>query len=233
MRNFKQFILWDRTTKTPIDHRTRSAGSVNDKSMWLTYSDAKSLVNEKFGIGFVLTSNDPFFLIDIDKCIDDLGAYSEIATELIGIFRGAYCEISQSKRGLHIIASSKQMQHTCRNSGLGIELYTESRYVALTEDGEGDCLKDCTNALSEVIESYFRPSDAVLVDDDEWTTTPAEESRPILDDDELLAKALESFGTGRARFSELWAGGALEAYDGDTSSRDAALAQLQRIIAAT
>ncbi len=223
-----------KTKKLPIDHRTGEpfvSGSnwQQDPDAWTDYQP---------GYGFLFTPVDPFFFIDIDDCLQN-GQWSPEALALIGRFPGAAVEVSHSGQGLHIFGTytGPPPLHSCKNIPLNLELYTESRFCAITGDrAMGDVTTDCTAALVAAIAEYFPPS--VVAPDQQWTTTPVP-GYTHLTDDEVITKAGACVSTagvfgGRVTFNDLWAnnvdalarqwpGDETRSYD--NSSADAALAQ--------
>lgn len=248
LESYPQFILWEYTQgiKVPVDHRSLSKLHGFDKGAWFDYSLANTymdLYGGRYGIGFVLTENDPFFCVDIDKCLLADGNWSNTAIEIVQCFPGAYVEVSQSGTGLHIFGTYTGIQpHKCKAKladGVGIELYHEKRFIAVTGmNAVGSSSTDCTNNLAWLIDRYFKKEDSSR-DYHEWGTGPVESWNGYTDDSELIEKALSSksgasvFG-GRASFADLWFKNEsvlATAYppikDGmfDASSADAALAQ--------
>ena len=243
---YKQFILWTITAdgrKLPIDCRTAKVCDAHDPDAWITADEAVAMsatYGDTYGVGFVFTVNDPFFFVDIDKCLNpDDTTWSPVATDLMARLSGAAVEVSQSGRGLHIFGMGAVPDHACKNVTLGLELYTEGRFVALTgTNAIGSASTDHTATLSALVADYFPPR--VQVSGTEWTTEPIPEWTGSTDDTELIAKALASggaanvFGRG-VSFKDLWEcnESALEgAYPDehgvrnyDASSADAALAQ--------
>lgn len=230
--------------KLPIDYSTGRVISAHDSAYWLGYDSAARFAQQfgdGHGVGFVITPESKVFCLDIDGCLQADGQWSQQSRDLCAMFPGAAIECSVSGRGLHIWGtySGDIPPHGCKNEALGIELYTEKRFIALGRpDGTtGNVAADCTLALQCAAAVYFPPDMAQTVDQ-AWTTEPCEEWRGPTDDDDLLRRAMGSksaaaaFG-GRASFADLWNnnGGALmHAYPAegrmyDASQADAALAQ--------
>ena len=249
MANYNQFVVAQVSTdnkgkliKTPIDHRDMRKGNAHDRAIWLSFADAQEkveLLGDGYFVGFTFTAQDPFFFIDIDKCIDEeTGALNEIARYLVDTFQGAAVERSQSGIGLHIFGQGYCPDHSCKNMSLGIELYTEERFVLLTgDDATGDARKDCTLELAGIVDNYFTPSE--FVDDGEWNDFAHPDWAGPEDDHVLISKAMGAasassvFG-GKATFKDLFEANAdvlSVAYpdpgdrEFDASSADAALAQ--------
>lgn len=253
---YQQFILfklvWDEAKqgyrKIPINPHTLLAypkGGDWQKDPNST-TDAETAISlaatagNEYGVGFLFTPNDPFFFVDLDKCLNPDGAtWSAIAINILGRLPGAAVEVSQSGRGLHIFGVGTVPEHSNKNTTLGLELYTEWRFVALTgTNAIGNAATDCSATMPALVANYFPAK--VTQAGDEWTTEPLAEWNGPEDDDELIEKMLATqsaggvFG-GRSTFAALWGGDedALaqsypdteghRAYDG--SSADAALAQ--------
>jgi hypothetical protein len=248
---FKQFVVYKltpsttrvgKTDKLPVDYRTGAlpASGSGVESIWCdadTAIEYAAVYGDNYGVGFYFTNNDPFWFLDIDNCLSADGTqWSELAVSLMTTLNGAYLEVSQSGKGLHIIGSGVTPLHACKNTAYGLELYHEGRFVALTGiHASGDARVDMTHMLGWLVDSYFKPSDTVAV---AWTDEPDPEWNGNVDDDELIKRALRSQGAGaafgkRATFADLWnadverLAGAFpdEQRDYDASSADAALAQ--------
>jgi primase-polymerase (primpol)-like protein len=189
-------------------------------------------------VGFVIDRADGFWFLDIDNCVVD-GDWSPLAKELFGQLAGAAVEISQSGRGLHLLGRGSVPPHALKNIGLGLELYTHQRFVALTfTAAAGDVSSDHSAAIATIAGQYFplNPHGEIAG----WSAEPIEEYGGPTDDEELLRAAMASgkksvaaaFGTGNVTFADLWLADADKLAkrwpDGqggyDASSADAALA---------
>ena len=248
---YQQFILYrvvpsqsrpGKADKLPVNPDTMIVSNAHNIAIWKTYDEVAAIaqvLGDDYGVGFVFTADDPFFFIDIDNCLID-GRWSDTANILMGMLPGSAVEISQSGQGLHIIGKcTKPISHSCKNTPLGLEMYTSDRFVALTGSGAvGDAATDCTVMLPRVIENYFPPVVAGTPED--WRDEPVPEWAGPEGDDDLIQRMIGSrsakaqFGTG-ASFADLWnenipvltkAYPSLNAVDSyDRSSADAALAQ--------
>lgn len=231
----------DKLPVAPFD-RTHDEDGINSQNRYW-WVDINTAINQsnalgaEYGVAFAITKDDPFFLLDIDHCANPDGTWSALAQELLGRLSGACVEVSQSGTGLHILGCTHPLDHGCKNENLKIELYTHGRFVALTGNQVGgNLLTDCTESLATVAAQYFKPSEAV--DLENWTTEPREDWLGHHDDDDLIEHALRSnsvasaFG-GRATFRDLWecnAESLAKAYPDDgrdynASRADAGLAQ--------
>lgn len=249
MLSYPQFILWKlvpaqpKPRKLPCDIEGNVI-SAHDPSHWVDYTTAKfslDILGSEYGLAFVFTDKDPFFVIDIDNCTEPTGQWSPLALELMRLLPGCLVEVSQSGKGLHLIGRGIMPDHAKKNTALNIELYSELRFLALgnMETATGNAGLNCTPALPYIVATYFPPSGgngAVA----EWTTEPCAEWNGIEDDLELIEAMLKSrsgasmFGGGTT-FSDLWFADAdalarnFPAQGGgvwDGSSADASLAQM-------
>ena len=80
------------------------------------------------GLGFVLTADDPFVIVDVDDCIVE-GQLSAEALEVIDHFN-APTEVSYSGNGIHIICKGSLPNPACRKGKY--EIYEKERFFALT-----------------------------------------------------------------------------------------------------
>lgn len=251
MYAFKQFIVYmlvpsktrqGKTDKLPVNPQTRQVCSAHDSGVWMNATDAlatSKTFGNNYGVGFVFTSADPFWFIDIDECLQSDNQWSPLATSLLQAFQGAAVEVSASNRGLHIIGSGSPPAHSCKNIPHKLEFYTDGRFVALTgTQATGDAAIDCSVNLPWLTEHYFPLNYGTVPT--EWTDRPRTEWNGPTDDEVLISMALRSgssqsvFGT-KARFRDLWEANVdvlARAYPDptrsvgyDESSADSALAQ--------
>ena len=205
--------------KLPVDARSGSVADAHDPAIWSGHDEAiqaASQMGEAYGVGFVLTEADPFFLLDIDDCLTADNRWSDLANELMAQFPGAAVEVSHSGRGLHILGSlTAAPPHGCKNAALGLELYTRERFVALTgTHAVGDAGRLCDAELPALIARYFPAGlGADPAQPAEWREEPVDEWAGPTDDAILVAKARKAtrnvahgaFGNhARADFDALW-----------------------------
>lgn len=254
LAEYRQFILCKyvpsqkepgKFDKYPVDHRTlqvfaKGSDWQNDPTAWTDADNALKLAGlcgDDYGIGFFFTANDPFFFLDIDRCLQPDNTWSPLALQLLGYCRGAAAAVSSSGRGLHVFGKvPAPTPHGSRNDALGLELYTEKRFVALSGTGANGNAATVCDYFPWLVSEYFPPKGAASGVDD-WTEEAVEGFTGPEDDNELVERACASrsaagaFGAG-ATFAELWEGDAdalARAYpDGsghNGSQADAALAQ--------
>lgn len=229
-----------KTDKIPCSPAGVAGVNAHDPANWVSHDEARALAaawGPRFGVGFVLTTGDPFFCVDIDGCRLPDGGWSAWATSTVAALPGCAVEVSQSGRGLHIWGRWAQPQpHVMKRVDLGTELYTEARFIALGDGSHTGAIHDADcSTIAAWAGQHFPARTAVA------TVTeggPRPEWRGPADDDQLLLAALgarSSMGAmlgSKATFQQLWNadGEALgrvfpsdgEAYD--ASSADMALA---------
>lgn len=106
-----QWVVWryqwseeeNRWKKPPVDPTTGKLMGWKNFDNWLTYDEATLATEEyDYGIGFVLTPEDPLSFIDLDDVIDpDTGEIEQWAMEVVDSI-DSYTEISPSGTGLRI-----------------------------------------------------------------------------------------------------------------------------------
>ena len=135
LADYNQFILYKKVDKKPVNPATLKVSDPHDKFIWCSYDyvdSALKVVGPGYGIGFVFTEADPFFFLDIDHCLIN-GQWSQTANYFLSTLEGTAVEVSQSGEGLHMIGITSPVAHGCKNTPLGLELYTSKRFVALTD----------------------------------------------------------------------------------------------------
>ena len=133
---------------------------------WLPFNaaNAELLANPGAfaGLGFVVTGLPEFTFIDIDKCIDEAGAFSARAIEIIAAV-GSYTEISPSGRGLRIVARGTSPTDW-NNHDLGVEVYAghAARFLTITGDAcsDGVAIRDITEDTQAELRSRYGKSAA-------------------------------------------------------------------------
>jgi putative DNA primase/helicase len=142
-----QWVCWrleerdDKMTKVPYTD-TGWRASTTDLLTWTTCAMALAAYERGHydGIGFVLSSADPFVAIDLDNCRDpDSGEITPWAQKIISRVQEGYVEVSPSGAGIHII-----VEGTARSGGMRkkvrvneevvgeIEMYSRERFFTIT-----------------------------------------------------------------------------------------------------
>ena len=223
MANYKQFVIWqavknkknpNKYDKITINPQTLFNHSAHDPAIWYDAGSALTILNNlggaPYGLGFVFTANDPFWFFDIDGCVDDSNNWTSEAVAFMGYFTGAAIEVSHSGRGLHIFGTGSGIDpnHAKKNIPMGLEFYTQDRFVALTgTNATGDAGFDASHLLPEFTGYYFPPKTTTA--SIEWTTEADPSSRPLKTDKSLIKKMCDSTSAGsvfgaKVSAADLW-----------------------------
>ena len=138
--------------KMPLNVNGGAAAAVDDPRTWCSYEEAAEALQDRpgkyRGLAFFFTEEDPFFVIDLDSCVRDM-RISDEARDMIERFR-TYAELSQSRRGIHIIGQGVKHTDRCRKDG--IEIYDRKRFLAITGDRVSQTagVEDCQGELDEL-----------------------------------------------------------------------------------
>jgi primase-polymerase (primpol)-like protein len=138
-----QWLLWryeernNRRTKVPYQANGHRADPT-DPSTWTTFDIAHNRWSKApqhyAGVGFVLSTNDPFSGIDLDDSLDADCKPKPWARGIVGRFSDSYMEVSPSGQGLKIWAKGS-LPANLPGVKVGdgqIELYDHARYFAVT-----------------------------------------------------------------------------------------------------
>lgn len=221
LEQFKQFILWkivlDPQTnvpkKLPVSPHTGKVIDAHDRQHWVAADVAiDSAKKRKLGVAFVFTPEIKRAFIDLDDALlPDRSGWSPFAMDILRKFPGAAIEVSASGEGLHIFCSyiGEMPAHKTRVTGIPIEFYHESRFVALTGvQLQGDANTDHTAACHALVAMLGAPEATPAAD---WTMTPDPDWVGPEDDTELLARMLKTVSAGaafggKASFKDLFEG---------------------------
>lgn len=214
--------------KIPCDYRTgKTHVDSRDPQHWTDYATIAALVahwGPRFCVGFVLTKNDPFFVVDIDGCREGDG-WSPLAQTICAMLPGTAVEVSLSGNGLHAWGQGPVPPHTMKNVPLHLEMYDSLRFIALGQPGAiGDMTQPCPH-IASLAQFYFPPR-GNAADRDVPEEGPREDWRGPTDDDDLLRRAMRSQSAnstfnGGASFADLWTANEVvlaKAYPADASS---------------
>ncbi len=125
----------EKETKPPVNPRIGGGASHSDPNTWGTYAQARvfALSRKLAGIGFVLTDDDGYTGIDLDKVRDkETGEIEPWAAEIVALAE-TYTEISPSGTGLRLIARGK-VEATVKCDPAHVEIYKSQRYLTITGD---------------------------------------------------------------------------------------------------
>lgn len=224
-----QFMNWRMVNGDKLP--CRPDGEVVDAHTPANWCDYQTAQQSQFPVAFVLTENDPWFFLDLDKCTTPDGQWTPQAQAIYLAFTGAMGEVSQSGTGLHILGQCQpHLLQDRRNKWDGwLEFYTQGRFIAFGDrgwepiGGTLDISRDWTETLRRIVPERAHMGDLPTGVDPTYTGPE--------DDDELIAKMLKSSGGmqaawgGKATVGQLWSADPIlcqiyPSYDGDTQSFD-------------
>lgn len=233
MRKYDHFVGYVLPSKNPINMKTMSDAKANDPETWTSFDEAVSKVGEACqyyngkkmtsgvvaGIGFMLSTDDPFVCVDLDHVLTD-GEPSEEAQKIVETIN-SYTEVSCSGTGLHIFAIGQGGKETRKRGGsIDVEMYSSRRYIALTGtvyDGKSK-LYDRSDAIKAIHTKYLKKEETKA-------PTSQSETGSILSDEDVLKKA-RSMGDAREMFVKLYDNGDMSDHDNDHSRADNALVSI-------
>lgn len=243
LHELRQWVVWRYETRhgkptkvpyKPVASVTLRASSTDPES-WGLFGAALTVqeLNGYDGIGFVLTTSDPYIGIDLDHCVDaQSGQVEAWASDIVDKLR-SYTEISPSGKGLRVLCKAKWPGDPARSGGKcgDIEMYSALRYVTIT----GAHLPGAPLAIEERNMQVFALYDQVFGARDRQRLqsqvlaplasecangSPAKHRHcKSLTDDEVIS--LASRASNGPKFQALWQGDA--ATYPSTSEADAAL----------
>jgi len=184
---------------------------------WITHNQALAAStfdtnnpSAPFGVAFVLTENDPYFFLDLDKCLKTDGTWMPEAAAIYSSFAGAMGEVSVSGTGLHVIGKcNPEMLQDRKNKWAGwLEFYTHKRFIAFGTQGfnpiggTSEPEIDWTQQLLRIVPQRETLGELPQGIDPNYTGPE--------DDNELILKMLASKGGagaafgGKATVAQLW-----------------------------
>lgn len=207
LRPYKQSVCWKledrgkpKPDKVPVNPRKPQS---NAGATWPnTWADLPTAVNtyrtneNLAGVGFVLTTNDPYVMIDLDDCIL-YGKPNEFACNVLNSL-GTYAELSPSGRGLRLFVQCRQQPNAIKRPE--IELYSNGRFATLT----GDVLDDRPIARFDSLDCFidqFVPKPEIPTNSDPHSSSCAERVAPSGDDAELWSYIFRINSMARAIYN--------------------------------
>lgn len=140
-QELKYNALWccwkkDPKGKIPFNVKTGGMAQSNNKNTFYPFLTILKYVDKYDGLGLGIFNG--YSAIDIDKCIDENGNLSDMASDIIQ-FIGSYTEYSPSGKGIRIIFKTKVMidkaTHYVQNHKRGLEIYISdntNKFVTIT-----------------------------------------------------------------------------------------------------
>ena len=219
----RQFIVWKyglddagKPTKHPYTpHATKRKAKSNDPKTWNTFEKALAAADGFNGLGFVLTAEDPWTVIDLDHCRNKVNGVIEPWAQEIILKLNSYTEISPSGEGVHIWTRGKVVD-TKRKKGK-VEIFFSGFYLTMTGHhlgGTPTTIEPRQNALEALHKEVFGKPQAAP---QPQAPSKAPSGANGLTDFALIDKALAA--ANGHKFELLWKGDT-SAHGGDDSSAD-------------
>lgn len=206
-----QWVVWRWEHKGPDKkpgklivnpHSPRERASVSRPETWANFEKACSVLarGEFDGLMFVLTEDDPFTVVDIDG--HELEAIAKYAERF-----NSYTELSPSGKGAHVWIKGKVPPWSLkRNDRLGLEVYSQGRFMSVTghpltafnvpfREAQTELEAFCREFLSQPKPSA--PSRERF--------EPPTMGEPLSDEDDALVQRAKGAKNG-ADFWDLWTG---------------------------
>jgi hypothetical protein len=133
MQQRSQWAVARKEDKIPRTPTTGELASSTDPNTWGTYDEAVAAAQQRgWVIGYVLSADDPFSIIDLDDKAETPASDEERERhqKIIEAF-SSYTERSQSGRGFHIVVKGKIPSGVRRGT---VEVYPHSRFMICTGD---------------------------------------------------------------------------------------------------
>ncbi|HEC2192903.1 TPA: DNA primase [Staphylococcus delphini] len=197
LKELPNWVLWraeldnkrNEYKKVPYSFAGYRASSTNDDS-WTVFDPIYKTYeqqNEYNGIGFVLSEQDNYIVLDIDNAIDDNGQLTtDLANDMVQF---TYCEISPSGTGLHCFFKGQlPSNRKKKRTDLDIELYDKSRFMTVTGESIGQSeISENQSILDNLVERYFKQESS-----HEITITYDPNNENQLSDDDIIKIMLNS-----------------------------------------
>lgn len=218
LRPYRQFVAWryaangdKKPIKVPVSCYTLGNAGSTWPNTWTTLLHAVDTyqTNEHLnGIGFVVSQNDPYTMIDLDGCMN-AGEPDAFACDVLNRLQ-TYAEISPSAKGLRLFVRDESQPPVLKRPQ--IEIYSKERFATLT----GNLMDDRPIATADLGWLYAMFPQVEPSKDSSITTSLLCERQPIPQDDAGLWERifkLDGFGSAHeSRFN-----GDLSSDNGDHS----------------
>jgi hypothetical protein len=139
----QQWVCWalvtrpgaTKPTKSPMSPHTGRPASHSKPSDWGSYEQADAMAKRRrfAGVGFVLSEEDDYTGIDLDRCRDPETGKLDLWAEDIVALGESYWEISPSGTGLRAFVRGK-IAKTVKSDVAHVEVYRSLRYLTFTGD---------------------------------------------------------------------------------------------------
>ena len=216
MQRVAQWVCWrhedrgeKKRTKVPYTPGTMKLANVVDPTTWSDFNSCVSAMTHFDGVGFVLSRNDPFCIVDLDATDNPEHLHRQVEIQEM---LDSYSEVSPSGNGLHVVVKAALKRGRRRGP---FELYSSERFMTCT----GDVFADKPIAFRQGVIEH-------ICDDLGFNTQRlqlnSELNREQLHTDLEIYNMAASAANGQ-KFSDLWNGDADTWHFGDRSRADFAL----------
>lgn len=229
LKNIKAWVVWklekknESETKIPYQLNGQRASST-DPNTWTSYEEALRNCGDFSGLGFVLTKDNPYTVLDLDNCIDQNGKIKGEAKSLVDTL-DSYTEISQSGKGLHIFIKAEKPGNRSKNTKKNVELYDDKRFIVMTGnqfEGTPNEIYERQDIFDYIYDSYFPVEKTTITT--EFKKTDLKPS-PKMSDEEILSIARKA--KNKEKFIALYDKGDIHTFhNGDESSGDMGLCNM-------
>lgn len=192
-----QWVLWraewdnkrQQYNKVPYSYAGYRASSTNNDT-WTIFDAIHNLYeqNDQYdGIGFMLSDDDNYIVLDIDNAVDKNGQItSDLALNMTEI---TYCEKSPSGTGLHCFFKGQlPTERKKKRKDLDLELYDTARFMTVTGESIGQSeISDDQDILNNLVDRYFKIEKSL-----KKTTVHTFDESETLSDDEVINLMLKS-----------------------------------------
>lgn len=167
LKMLKNWVCWQAVpdpkahsgiSKKPINPQTGGFAMSNNPDTWSDFATAVEVSSDFAGIGFMF-SGSGYFGVDIDDADESLSEYlngnrNNIIGEFIDTLQ-SYAELSNSKKGIHIICKGK-LPDGGRRKG-NVEMYDSGRFFVMTGNycSEYVDITECTEKIKPLHEKYL------------------------------------------------------------------------------
>lgn len=219
LKIYKQWVNWkyeqeegkEKPTKVPYSPKSRTRASSMNRLHWGTLDEALANVGTHFdGIGFVLTADDPYCIVDLDtpKTQEEWDLINETYQSL-----QSFTEISPSGTGMHVIVKAELGKGRKRHP---IEVYDRARFMTFTGNVHFNSPINYRQREIEAIISAM-PQDAEIYSQHDGLAAPSGTDREVWD-------RAASAANGE-KFKALW-NGDFKSYYSSQSEADFALVDI-------
>ena len=177
-------------SKIPTDTGGRAINHL-DPANWISLEQAtRNKLAYGLNVSYVLKSEQGVWCLDVDKCIKG-GELSDTAKEILRDCAGfpVYIEESISGTGLHVWGRHELglITHKCKNTSLGIEIYTNDRHIVLGTKAPISLLSNLQAILdgepsselfNTLLGKYFK-GDGVTASADQWNNLSNWNKTPV------------------------------------------------------